>query len=315
MRLVTFTPTAADPGRERTWRLGILLDGIPDILDAATAIATIEPSAGRPEQYLDWFDEDRPWLARARAAHARFSEVSARAVGRETGIVIAASTVRVLAPVPRPGKIVCAGLNYRDHAIEAKLPIPESPVLFAKFTSAVIGSGEPVVLPASSSRIDYEAELAVVIGRRARGVPREHALSHVLGYMNANDVSARDFQKRDGQWVRSKSCDTFAPMGPWLLTADDVRDPHALGIRLRLNGRTMQDSSTQQFVFDIPDLIAFLSATTTLEPGDVILTGTPPGVGFARTPPTYLAAGDVMEVEIDGLGTLRNPVTGPQAPV
>ena len=311
MRLVTFTTHAADPRRERTWRLGILLDGTTDILDAALAIAALEPSAGCPEQYLDWFDKDGTWLARARQAHARFSGAAAVAARRASGVVVDASTVRVLAPVPRPGKIVCAGLNYRDHAIEAKMPIPESPVLFAKFASAVIGSGEPVVLPASSTRIDYEAELAVVIGRHARGVSREHALSHVLGYMNANDVSARDFQKLDGQWVRSKSCDSFAPMGPWLVTADAAGDPHALGIRLRLNGETMQDSSTRQFVFDIPALIAFLSATTTLEPGDVILTGTPPGVGFARTPPVYLAAGDVMEVEIDGLGILRNPVIGP----
>ncbi|MBL8140287.1 MAG: fumarylacetoacetate hydrolase family protein [Acidobacteria bacterium] len=219
-----------------------------------------------------------------------------------------ASGVALLAPIPRPGKIVCAGLNYRDHAIETKMDIPASPILFAKFSSAVVGDGAAVILPATSHRIDYEAELAVVIGRRARHVPREAAMAHVLGYMNANDVSARDFQKDDGQWVRAKSCDTFAPMGPWLVTAESAGDPHALGVRLRLNGRVMQESSTSQFIFDIPALIAFLSATTTLEPGDVILTGTPPGVGFARKPPVYLAAGDVMDVEIDGLGVLRNPV-------
>lgn len=308
MRLVTFTVAGADPGREGSWRLGILADATDALVDAAAAIEATEPGNDGPEQYLDWFDEERGWLARARDVMARAAEPATAGAWRAAGVIVEASAVRWLAPIPRPGKIVCAGLNYRDHAIEGGLAIPESPVLFAKFSSAVVGHGEPVVLPSTSRRIDYEAELAVVIGRRARAVSRDAALAHVLGYMNANDVSARDFQKRDGQWARAKSCDTFAPMGPWLVTADAIDNPHALGVRLRLNGETMQDSSTDQFIFDIPALIEFLSATTTLEPGDVILTGTPPGVGFARRPPVYLAAGDIMEVEITGLGVLRNAV-------
>ena len=307
MRLVTFTAPGADAARAATWRLGVVLDH-DLILDAAPAIAAIDAVAGAPDEYLDWFDAERGWLARVRQAAARAGDPAAVAAWRAAGVVMPASGVALLAPIPRPGKIVCAGLNYRDHAIETKMDIPASPILFAKFSSAVVGDGAAVILPATSHRIDYEAELAVVIGRRARHVAREAAMAHVLGYMNANDVSARDFQKDDGQWVRAKSCDTFAPMGPWLVTAESAGDPHALGVRLRLNGRVMQESSTSQFIFDIPALIAFLSATTTLEPGDVILTGTPPGVGFARKPPVYLAAGDVMDVEIDGLGVLRNPV-------
>lgn len=305
MRLVTFTAPGVDPVRESSWRFGIALDDSTEILDVTAALAATDPSARRPEQYLDWFDVERGWIGRARQMRERLGDDATVAAWRAAGILVDAATVRELAPIPRPGKIVCAGLNYRDHAIEAKMAIPESPILFAKFASAVVGHGAPVALP--TNRVDYEAELAVVIGRRARDVARADALGVVLGYMNANDVSARDYQKQDGQWVRAKSCDGFAPMGPWLVTANAVPDPHALGVRLRLNGTTMQESSTAQFIFDIPALIEFLSATVTLEPGDVILTGTPPGVGFARTPPVYLAPGDVMEVEIDGLGVLRNP--------
>ena len=192
------------------------------------------------------------------------------------------------------------------------MEVPSSPVIFTKVPSAVIGTGQPIVLPPTSGRVDYEAELGVVIGRRCRGVAPEGALSVVAGYQNANDVSARDFQKLDGQWVRAKSCDTFAPMGPWLATADEVVDSGALDIRLRLNGEQMQGSNTRELVFGIGSLIAFLSETMTLEPGDVLLTGTPPGVGFARRPPVFLRDGDQVEVEITGLGVLHNPVFGPR---
>jgi 2-keto-4-pentenoate hydratase/2-oxohepta-3-ene-1,7-dioic acid hydratase in catechol pathway len=208
----------------------------------------------------------------------------------------------------RPGKIICVGLNYRDHAIESQMAIPASPVIFSKFPSCVIGHAEPVVLPLGSTQVDYEAELAVVIRRRAHQVTASSAMEHVLGYTCLNDVSARDFQFADGQWQRGKSCDTFAPLGPWIVTADEIPDPHALRIQLRLNGCTMQNSNTDQLIFRIPELIAFLSRTITLEPGDVIATGTPPGVGFARQPPVFLRAGDVMEVEIEGIGVLRNHV-------
>jgi 2-keto-4-pentenoate hydratase/2-oxohepta-3-ene-1,7-dioic acid hydratase in catechol pathway len=167
----------------------------------------------------------------------------------------------------------------------------------------------PIVLPSGSSQVDSEAELAGVMGRRAKRVPRERAYEHVLGYTNLNDVSARDFQFADKQWQRGKSCDTFAPMGPAIVTTDDVPDPNHLRISLRLNGQTMQDSSTEQLIFKVDELVAFLSETVTLEPGDVIATGTPPGVGFARTPPVFLKPGDVVEVEVERLGVLSNPVT------
>jgi len=184
----------------------------------------------------------------------------------------------------------------------------ERPVVFSKFSSSVIGPGEAVVVPSKSEQVDYEAELAVVIGRRAKNVTPEQAYDYVLGYTIVNDVSARDFQFADGQWQRGKSCDTFAPMGQWIVTTDEIPDPHKLSIKLRLNGQTMQDSSTNQLIFGVPELIAFLSESITLEPGDVIATGTPPGVGFARKPPVFLKSGDVMEVEIEGIGTLTSPI-------
>jgi 2-keto-4-pentenoate hydratase/2-oxohepta-3-ene-1,7-dioic acid hydratase in catechol pathway len=220
------------------------------------------------------------------------------------------ATASLLAPVPDPQKLICLGLNYRDHAAESGMAVPDEPVLFAKFTSALIGHGEAIALPRVGAQVDYEAELVAVIGRRGRDVPREEAMSFVAGYAVGNDVSARDWQlnKPGKQWIAGKSFDTFAPMGPELVTADEVPDPHDLGIRLRLNGQTMQDSSTSQFVFRLDEVIAYISRIMTLAPGDLIFTGTPPGVGMARTPPAWLREGDVVEVEIDGLGTLRNPV-------
>jgi 2-keto-4-pentenoate hydratase/2-oxohepta-3-ene-1,7-dioic acid hydratase in catechol pathway len=212
--------------------------------------------------------------------------------------------------VPRPRKVICIGLNYRDHAAEAGLPIPERPLFFSKFPTSVIGPGDAIEIPPGSVQVDYEAELGVVIGRRARMVAREHALDCVLGYTNVNDVSARDFQFADGQWQRGKSPDTFCPMGEAIVTGDELGDPHHLAIRLRVNGKTLQDSRTDQLVFGVDVLISFLSQTITLEPGDLIATGTPPGVGFARKPPIFLQAGDEVEVEIEGLGILRNGVRG-----
>jgi len=216
----------------------------------------------------------------------------------------------LLAPVCDPRKIVCVGLNYRDHAAESGVEPPEEPVLFSKFASALIGHGAPILLPPASAEVDFEAELVVVVGRGGRDIARADALSHVAGYAVGHDVSARDWQLRKPgkQWMAGKTFDTFAPVGPMLVTADEVGDPHALGIRLRLNGRTMQDSSTSQFIFGVDEVVAYLSQIVTLEPGDLIFTGTPPGVGMARKPPVWLQPGDVVEVEIDGLGTLRNPV-------
>lgn len=219
-------------------------------------------------------------------------------------------SVRHLAPIPDPQKIVCIGLNYLDHAAESGVPAPPEPVLFSKYPSALIGHLDRIVLPRVSQEIDYEAELVVVIGRRGRNVPREKALEHVGGYTVGHDVSARDWQlnKPAKQWMAGKTFDTFAPTGPSLVTPEGVPNPHDLGIRLRLNGQTMQDSSTRQLIFGVDVLIAYLSQIFTLEPGDLIFTGTPPGVGMARKPPVWLKPGDVVEVEIDHLGTLRNSV-------
>lgn len=207
-----------------------------------------------------------------------------------------------------PGNIVCVGLNYREHALEGNTPPPEQPVLFAKWTSAVIGPGDPIVLPPDTQKVDYEAELAVVIGQRCRGVTAGEALEYVAGYTCMNDVSARDFQRGDGQWTRAKSQDTFAPLGPWLVTSDEIADPQTLGIRCTLNGKNMQNSNTRDMIFSVRELIAFISRGITLHPGDLISTGTPQGVGFARKPPVFLQPGDQVVVEIDGIGQLSNPV-------
>lgn len=213
-------------------------------------------------------------------------------------------------PTSRPGKIICVGLNYHDHAIESGMAIPKSPVIFSKFPSCAIADGEPIRLPPGSTQVDFEAEMAVVIGRRASRVSAADAMSYVQGYTCMNDVSARDFQFTDGQWQRGKSCDTFAPLGPRIVPAAEIKDPHNLRIQCRVNGITMQDSNTQQLIFKIPEVIEFISASITLDPGDIIATGTPPGVGFARKPPIFLKSGDVVEVEVEGIGVLRNPVVG-----
>jgi 2-keto-4-pentenoate hydratase/2-oxohepta-3-ene-1,7-dioic acid hydratase in catechol pathway len=227
----------------------------------------------------------------------------ARAAGQfVTGIL--------LAPIPSPGKVLCIGLNYRDHAKETGATIPTEPIVFSKFSSAIVGPGVPIVLPRASQKVDYEAELVAVIGRRGKNISAANAAAHIAGYMNGNDVSARDWQieKPGKQWLLGKTPDTFGPTGPYLVTADEIPDARRLSVRLRLNGQTMQDSSTTELIFSVPQLIEHISKVVTLEPGDVIFTGTPPGVGMARKPPVFLKAGDVVEVEIEGLGTLRNPV-------
>jgi 2-keto-4-pentenoate hydratase/2-oxohepta-3-ene-1,7-dioic acid hydratase in catechol pathway len=217
---------------------------------------------------------------------------------------------KLLAPVHDPRKIICLGLNYRDHAAESGMDIPPEPILFSKYPTALIGHGAPIVVPEVSQQVDYEAELVVVVGRGGRHISEARAMEHVAGYAVGHDVSARDWQlnKPGKQWMVGKTFDTFAPVGPALVTPDEVPDPHALGIRLRLNGQTMQDSNTSQLIFRVDQMIAYLSKIFTLEPGDLIFTGTPPGVGMARKPPVFLKPGDVVEVEIDRLGTLRNPV-------
>jgi 2-keto-4-pentenoate hydratase/2-oxohepta-3-ene-1,7-dioic acid hydratase in catechol pathway len=210
-------------------------------------------------------------------------------------------------PFARPGKIVCVGLNYKDHAEEQGVELPAAPLFFAKYTTSLIGPGEPIVIPPVVTKADYEAELGVVIGATVRCVSRENAFEAVAGYVVANDVSARDLQFADGQWTRGKSPDTFCPVGP-LVPAADVPNPHVLGIRALLNGETMQDSTTANLIFGIDEIISYASQTSTLEAGDLILTGTPAGVGVFRDPQRLLQPGDTITIQIDGVGELTNPV-------
>jgi 2-keto-4-pentenoate hydratase/2-oxohepta-3-ene-1,7-dioic acid hydratase in catechol pathway len=269
--------------------------------------------ADRPSNYLSWFDMAGPWFQKAREIFDSVErDVNQLERAKQNDWLVPRTDAYWFAPVPRPGKLICIGLNYRDHAKESNLPIPENPIVFSKFSSAVIAPGEPVVIPKTSQKVDYEAELAVVIGRRAKNVSSDRAYDHVLGYTAFNDVSARDFQFADGQWQRGKSCDTFAPMGQTIMTTDAIPDPHKLAIKLTLNGETMQDSNTDQLIFGVPRLIEYISESITLEPGDVIATGTPPGVGFARQPPVFLKPGDQMEIYIEGMGGLGNPVVAEQ---
>jgi len=212
------------------------------------------------------------------------------------------------APIPRPPKIICIGLNYRDHAAEAKMAIPDVPTVFSKYNTSITGHGCPIVLPKNSAKPDYEAEFAVVIGKGGRHIPADRWREHVFGYTIVNDVSARDFQLATSQWMMGKTFDTFAPMGPVIVTADEIADPHNLRIGTRVNGEQLQDGNTSNLIFGVDKLIAFLSSVFTLEPGDVISTGTPAGVGFAYKPPKWLKAGDTVEVEVEGIGTLVNPV-------
>ncbi|MEC8320010.1 MAG: fumarylacetoacetate hydrolase family protein [Planctomycetota bacterium] len=275
---------------EAVVRIGIL-DG--DVVRDATGLLDPFDPTALDHGVNDRFDLDGGFLERTRA-------------GLDGLPALAVSDVRLLPPVPRPGKVICIGLNYADHAAESGMEPPESPLVFSKFPSNVVGPDDAVPMPLGESESDYEAELAVVIGRRAWRVDEAGAMNHVLGYSCSNDLSARAFQFADGQWQRGKSCEGFCPLGPFIATVDEIADPHDLRIRLRLNDETVQDSSTNQLIFGIPALVAHLSSFVTLEPGDVILTGTPPGVGFARKPPIRLKSGDRMEVEIDGLGVLRN---------
>ena len=266
-----------------------------------------------PLNPLAWFDLDGPWLQKAREIFDSVErDIQVLDQAKENGWLVPSRDAYWFAPVPRPGKLICIGLNYRDHAKESNMPLPERPVVFSKFSSAVIGPGEPIVIPATSQQVDYEAELAVVIGRRAKNVKADRAYDYVLGYTAFNDVTARDFQFADGQWQRGKSCDTFAPMGQTIVTTDTITDPHKLSIKLTLNGEIMQDSNTDQLIFGVPQLIEFISESITLEPGDVIATGTPPGVGFARKPPVFLKPGDQVEIFIEGMGGLGNPVVAEQ---
>lgn len=245
-------------------------------------------------------------IAGGQPARARIEEYVLKPPASE---VAQLASVKLLAPIPRPPKIICVGLNYRDHAIESNMEIPKVPTIFSKYATSVIGPGDTIRLPRVSTKPDYEAEFAVIIGKGGRYIPSASWRDHVFGYTNLNDVSARDYQMATSQWVIGKTFDTFAPMGPAIVTADEIADPHNLDISLTINGETLQHSNTKNLIFRIPDLIEYLSSVFTFESGDVISTGTPSGVGFARKPPRWLVAGDDVVVRVEGLGELRNPVS------
>jgi 2,4-diketo-3-deoxy-L-fuconate hydrolase len=308
MRLLQFRPKKDPDARARMGALiarGRAVLDLPATLDSAGRGGWLPASSAG-----EWWNLDGSvWsLVRSSVEAAQRADDKTVAQWTKHGKVYALEDVTLCAPVPRPGKLICIGLNYRDHAIESKMELPQSPIMFSKFSTSIVGPDAAVVIPPGSEKTDYEAELAFVVGRVAKNVPRAKALSHVFGYVCLNDVSERGFQFADSQWQRGKSCDTFAPMGPYVVSSDEVANPHDLAIRLRLNGQTMQDSRTSQLIFDIPALIEFISQAITLEPGDVVATGTPSGVGFARKPPVFIKPGDRMEVEIDGLGVLCSSV-------
>jgi len=280
MKLVRFGPLGAE-------RPGVLLND-HRILDARAMAFDIHDFDG------PFFEKHG--LERLRALLAEG--------GRKT---VPAEGVRLGPPVARPGKIVCLGKNYADHAAEFDAQLPDSPILFSKATTAIIGPTDPIVLPAGAAEVDTEAELALVIGRRARGVSESEAMSHVAGLTILNDVTDRKAQREGKQWFRGKSCDTFCPLGPWLVTLDETGDPHGLRLLSKIRGQVLQNAGAAQMIFKIPYLISFISATITLEAGDIIATGTPGGIGSARKPPVLLQRGDVAEVAIDRLGAQRNP--------
>jgi 2-keto-4-pentenoate hydratase/2-oxohepta-3-ene-1,7-dioic acid hydratase in catechol pathway len=267
----------------------------------------------RDGAYVDLNQADPAVPATMRGLLAQGGEGLARAAAAlKAGKPFGPDGVRLLAPVPDPQKVICVGLNYADHARESGAQPPPEPVLFNKFPTAVAAHEDSIVLPKCSEAPDYEAELVAVVGTGGRNIPQAEALRHVAGYCPGHDVSARDWQlkKPGGQWLLGKSFDTFAPFGPALVTSDEVGDPGKLRISFRLNGQTLQDSNTDQLIFPIEAIVAYVSRICTLLPGDVIFTGTPAGVGFARKPPILLKPGDVAEVEIEKLGVLRNPVVG-----
>jgi acylpyruvate hydrolase len=288
MRLLTFALDGAS-------RFGVELpQGILDVHAADPALPVSLLS------YLGAADRLRPALAAVVAA-------------APAAHVHAASAVRTLAPIEAPQKIVCIGLNYRDHAAEVNLPLPTNVTAFAKFANSLIGNGAPIEIPRESDKVDYEAELAFVIGKRGRHIPAERAYEYIAGYTIFNDVSVRDYQLRTSQWMLGKVFDTHAPCGPVLVTTDEIPDPQTLAIRCSIDGQVLQDSNTSNLVFTVPLLVAELSSIMTLEPGDIVATGTPAGVGTSRTPKRWMRAGECVRVEIEQIGVLENPVVSAAA--
>ncbi len=293
MKLITYT-------YQNTTQLGLVLDNA--VVNLAHAVEKHRPGASAPADLLSLLQADeRVWeLAKATAAWAATSAEVER---------IPLSEVKLEAPLSNPAKIICVGQNYYDHCREQNVPIPERPILFSKFATCIIGNGDTIQWTnGTTEQVDYEAELALVIKKTAKNITQANAYEYIAGYTIVNDISARDVQFGDKQWVRGKSFDTFCPIGPMLVTTDEISDPQNLSIQCRVNGETLQDSSTKEMIFTVPYLLEFITRTITLLPGDVISTGTPHGVGIFRNPQILLKDGDVVEVEIEGLGLLRNPV-------
>lgn len=293
-------------------RIGALVDG--QIIDLASSLESALTAEGAPpdvaarEAAARIPQSMRTYLNLGGTGLRSARDAVACALDHDSVPRLPVESTRLVAPVGDPQKIICIGQNYRDHCAEQNQPLPERAIIFAKFPTALIGPGADIVLPRLSQQVDYEAELAFVIGKRARHVPESEARDYIAGYMCLNDVSARDIQFGDKQWVRGKTFDTFAPTGPCLVTTDEIPDPHALDIQLTLNGQTMQSSNTSNLIFGVFHLVSYLSAVMTLEPGDIVTTGTPGGVGIFRTPPVLLKPGDEVSITIERVGTLTNPV-------
>jgi len=291
MRLVTYDS-------QKKWHAGIVIeDKIVDTSAAAKAIGINFDDGLSNRAIIQLSQDERSKLENAAQEMAKSNGTGVHRMG----------DVLLGPPIPDPDKIICLGLNYKRHAEEAQLKVPEAPMLFAKYRNTLNGPTSPIVLPSTSNEVDYEAELAVVIGKRGKDIPVTEALEYVAGYMAFHDVSARDIQMRTSQWLSGKTPDTFAPCGP-ALVVNEISDPQNLNISTRLNGETVQNSNTKDMIFPVAETIAYISSLMTLEPGDIIATGTPEGVGFKRTPPIFLKDGDVVEVEVEKIGTLRNPV-------
>ena len=278
-------------GTDTAWRVGMMRD--QEVVDASAYVSSSGKSYSSVQELLPLLDELCVW------AEQQFER------GEQ---VLAREKIELGPPVPNPDKILCLGVNYREHAAEAQQELPAVPLVFAKFRNSLTGPTSAIVLPRVSKLIDYEGELAVIIGKRCRAVPEEEILEYVAGYSIINDVTARDIQAQTSQWTTGKALDTFAPMGPGIVPASQIPDPQTLTLVTWVNGQEVQHDNTANMIFSVASALAFLSSLMTLEPGDILATGTPSGVGFKRTPPLFLRDGDVVEVEIERIGRLRNPV-------
>lgn len=300
MRLVTYSRLGVPS-------IGVQLgEGILDIPEAASRFGRMHHVHGKlfPSTMMDLLQ----WPAGVDVTR-QILDTYIESEQEEKPLLYSFSSVRLLAPLERPGKIVALGLNYRDHIEETGREVPKFPVMFAKFPSSVIGPEDEIMIPTVSDKIDWEVELGVIMGRTCKAISEDDALDYVAGYTILNDVTARDIQRHDGgQWVRGKSIDTFCPMGPCIVTADELGDGSGLRMQTKVNGVIKQDSTTSNLLFNVPQIISYLSQSFSFEPGDVIATGTPSGVGFARDPPEYLMHGDIVEVTIEKIGILRNQV-------